>query len=133
MARVPLSLLEREEISRALIENPVVPWAVVGRRIARCPATVSREVARHGGRDRYRSAVAQAAAVLARRRPRRRLLAVEGPVRDRVIAKLGQGRSPEAIWADMHAEQPRWSCPTRDDLPALRDEVWVGVMSGPGQ
>jgi len=49
MPGAPLSLPEREEISRALIEHPAVPWAVIGRRVDRHPTTVAREVEGHGG------------------------------------------------------------------------------------
>ena len=39
---VPLSLPEREDISRALIDNPTVPWVVIGRLIFRHPSTIAR-------------------------------------------------------------------------------------------
>ena len=104
MPGAPLSLPEREEISRALIENPTVPWAVIGSRIGRHPTTVARDVNVNGGRDHYRPALADRAAVKARSRPRPRRLEQPGPLRDRVTAELVSGRSPEAIWADLVAE-----------------------------
>jgi IS30 family transposase len=63
-----------------------------------------REVARHGGRDRYRPASAQQACDTSRLRARPRLLAMPGALRDRIVAELRMGRSPEAIWADLRAE-----------------------------
>jgi hypothetical protein len=45
-----LSLAEREEISRGLAEG--VSLRMVAVRLQRAPSTVSREVARHGGRHR---------------------------------------------------------------------------------
>lgn len=100
----PLSLPEREEISRALIESPAVPWAAIGRRVGRHPATIAREVTGHGGRTGYRPASAQRAAERHRCRPRPARLAVPGSLRDRVTAELRLGRSPVAIWADLVAE-----------------------------
>lgn len=54
MARAGMALLEREEISRGLVEDPMMTWTELARRVGRHPATVAREVARHGGRHRYR-------------------------------------------------------------------------------
>src|SRR5665647_2162788 len=54
-ARV-LSLAEREEISRGLAGG--LALRLIARRLGRSPSTVSREVARHGGSERYRAAVA---------------------------------------------------------------------------
>lgn len=104
MPGAPLSLPEREEISLALIEDRVVAWAVIGRRVARHPTTIRREVQGNGGRHHYRPAVAERRAQQRLRRPRPAVLAEAGPVRDRVTAELKLGRSPEAIWADLAAE-----------------------------
>jgi IS30 family transposase len=104
MPGAPLSLPEREEIAVALIEDPAVPWAEIGRRLGRHPTTIAREVTGHGGRDGYRPAVAQRDAQAARARPRPARLAVPGPLRDRVITELKVGRSPVAVWADLVAE-----------------------------
>lgn len=53
-ARMPdaaLSLYERDEISRGLIENPGVSWTELGGRIGRHRTTASREVTHNGGRN----------------------------------------------------------------------------------
>lgn len=104
MPGAPLSLPEREEIALALIEDPLMPWAQLGRRVARHATTMAREVIDHGGRSRYCATTAQAAAQRARRRPRERCLGAPGPLRDRVTDELRQGRSPVAISADLRAE-----------------------------
>ena len=104
MPGAPLSLPEREEISVALIENPTVPWAHIARLVDRHPTTIARDVTANGGRCGYRPALAERAAATARKRPRARLLARAGPLRDRVTAELRDGRSPFAIWADLTAE-----------------------------
>ena len=57
MAYAPLSLLEREEIRVAIVEDPGVAFAVIGVRIGRDRSTVSREVSRNGGRHGYRAAM----------------------------------------------------------------------------
>ena len=93
--RVMLTLQEREEISRGLAEG--LQYKEIGVRIDRDPSIVSREVARHGGRARYRAAAAATAAGQARQRPK--LLAVERSSRLRtvVIDRLRAGWSPGSI------------------------------------
>lgn len=100
----PLSLLEREEISRQLTLNPNVSWVEIARALERHPTTISREVIRNGGRARYRPAVADRAAVAARCRTRPRLAHLCDTLREQIRDELGAGRSPEAIWADLAAE-----------------------------
>lgn len=104
MPGAPLSLPERDEISVSLIEDRVMPWAQIARRVGRHPATVMREVEANGGRDGYRPAVADRRAETCRGRPRVSRLEVPGGLRDRVTAELRLGRSPVAIWADLAAE-----------------------------
>ncbi|MDP1803751.1 MAG: IS30 family transposase, partial [Acidimicrobiales bacterium] len=104
MPGAPLTLLEREEIGLALLENRVVAWAVIARRIHRHPTTISREIEANGGRRSYRPAVAERRSERCLRRPRAALLARRGELRDRVTKELKLGRSPEAIWADLVAE-----------------------------
>ena len=105
MPGLPLSLLEREEISVALTEDGSMSWAVIGRRVGRHPTTILREVTGSGGRHGYRPAVADRDARRRLARPRERLLAEPGLLRDRVTRELRIGRSPEAIWADLVAEE----------------------------
>src|SRR5207342_38562 len=49
--RIMLSAVDREEISRGIAEG--VEGAVIAARIGRDPSVISREIARHGGRERY--------------------------------------------------------------------------------
>jgi len=51
MPGAPLSLLEREEISLALTEDHLSPWAVIGRRVGRHPTTVADTRAARTGRN----------------------------------------------------------------------------------
>jgi IS30 family transposase len=104
MPGTPLSLPEREEISVALIEDQTVSWAGIARRLGRHPTTVAREVAANGGRSGYRPASAHGPAATELARPGCRRLERATPLRDRVMAELKLGRSPEAIWADLVAD-----------------------------
>ena len=51
-----LMLVDREEISRGLAES--LEYKEIGLRLGRDSSVISREVARHGGRERYRAAAA---------------------------------------------------------------------------
>jgi IS30 family transposase len=93
-ARV-LSSREREEISRGVAAGHSLRR--LARQLGRAPSTLSREVARHGGRDRYRAAQADAEAWAQARRPKPCRLAQRGPLRRCVARLLVQKWSPEQI------------------------------------
>jgi len=92
-----LSAAEREEVSRGLAAG----WSC--RRIAaglgRPGCTVSREVARNGGREHYRAGDADRASEGRRRRPQTAKLVADPVLRAAVAGKLGQQWSPEQIAA----------------------------------
>src|SRR3954451_7835514 len=90
-----LMLVDREEISRGLAES--LEYKEIGLRLGRDSSVISREVGRHGGRERYRAAAADTAAAAARERPK--LFAVERSPRLRaaVCQQLRQGWSPASI------------------------------------
>jgi IS30 family transposase len=56
-SRLALTLAEREEISRGIAAGE--SGRAIARGIGRSPATVCREISRHGGRSRYRAANAE--------------------------------------------------------------------------
>ena len=62
MAYTRLSMSEREEISRALSEDPLVTWTMLGKRCGRHRCTIEREVTRNGGRYSYRACEAHSRA-----------------------------------------------------------------------
>jgi IS30 family transposase len=93
-ARV-LSLAEREEISRGLAEGASV--RTIAHRSRRAASTISREIARHGGRGRYRAVRADTRAWQRARRPKPCKLALSPLLRELVAAKLEQEWSPEQI------------------------------------
>ena len=91
-----LSLAEREEISRGLAAG--LSLRVIAAGLGRAPSTVSREVAAHGGRGRYRAAPADQLAWSRARRPQPCRLATRPMLRAIVAAKLQQEQwSPEQI------------------------------------
>jgi IS30 family transposase len=69
----------------------------IARHLNRAASTVSREVARHGGRPAYRAHDADRQAWVSARRPKRCLLAVNRKLRDIVASKLVLDWSPEQI------------------------------------
>jgi len=90
-----MSLTEREEISRGLAAEQ--SCRSLARALGRAPSTVSREIRRNGGRDRYRAALADEAAFSRTRRPKRCKLAKNGPLRGTVARKLKEDWSPQQI------------------------------------
>lgn len=92
---VVLKMPEREEISRGLSSGESV--RSIAKRLGRAPSTVSREVARHGGRARYRANHADYEASLSALRPKPCRLALNGRLRKVVASKLALEWSPEQV------------------------------------
>ena len=90
-----LTLGEREEISRGVAGGE--PLRHIAHRIGRAPSTVSREVARNGGRRRYRAHRADQAAWGRARRPKVCKLATSPQLRQVVEDKLADWWSPQQI------------------------------------
>ena len=90
-----LSLVEREEISRGVAAGESL--RVIGRRLGRAPSTLSREVARNGGRRRYRAHRADRAAWQRARRPQDCKLASNQALRAVVEELLAERWSPQQI------------------------------------
>lgn len=93
-ARV-LTLDAREEISRGLAADLSI--REIARRLARPASTVSREVSRNGGRERYRANQADDLAWQRAKRPKACLLARNPALRWIVAQKLAHRWSPEQI------------------------------------
>ena len=94
-SRLALTLSEREEISRGIVAQRSV--RTIASFLGRSPSTVSREVRRNGGYDRYRAAAADARAWARAHRPKRCKLAKHPPLRRAVARKLRLNWSPEQV------------------------------------
>jgi IS30 family transposase len=92
-----LSKHEREEISRGVARGE--SCRAIAAAIGRTHTTVSREVNRNGGRERYRAHDADEAAWGRARRPKRSKLAVNSRLREVVEERLELEWSPEQISA----------------------------------
>jgi len=94
-SRLALTLPEREEISRGIAAHRSA--RSMARLLGHSPSTVSREIRRNGGYDRYRAALADEKAWSRARRPKRCKLAHSPRLRQTVASKLRLNWSPEQI------------------------------------
>ena len=118
-----LSVEEREEISRGLAGEG--SFREIALRLGRPVSTVSREVGRNGGRDRYRAHRANAAARERAKRPKTAKLAETGPdteLRDYVQAGLRRRWSPEQISARLVTE-----CPDRPEMRVSHETIYQSL------
>jgi transposase, IS30 family len=90
-----LTLAERENISRGIASGRSL--RVIAQGLRRAPSTVSREVARHGGRPQYRANEADQQAWDSALRPKPCLLATHSKLQEMVASKLMQDWSPGQI------------------------------------
>ena len=100
-----LTFNDREEISRGLWNRETV--TAIALRICREPSTVSREVARHGGRDGYRAGIAHNAAY-ASRKLKRIVPKIElvPALKAYILTKLRLQWSPQQISNRLREEYP---------------------------
>jgi IS30 family transposase len=94
-SRLALSLSEREEISRGIVAQRSI--RSMASLLGRAPSTVSREVRRNGGYDRYRAGLADEQAWVRACRPKRCKLARHPSLCREVARKLRLDWSPEQI------------------------------------
>jgi transposase, IS30 family len=99
-----LSWEERERISRGLAVGESA--RAIARGLGRAPSTVSREIARCGGRERYRAARAEVLAGERCQRPKPRKLASSPGLLAVVESWLLEGWSPQQISARLKREFP---------------------------
>jgi transposase, IS30 family len=99
-----LSMVDREEISRGLAAGE--SFAAIAKTLGRPTSTVSREVKRNGGRDRYRSFAAQRHTWDRARREKLSKLACNDRLRDEVEARLFLRWSPEQISRSLAMDFP---------------------------
>jgi IS30 family transposase len=103
--RETLTLNEREDISRGIASG----WSIreIAAGLCRAASTVSREVARHGGRSVYRASEADSEAWASARRPKLCRLAVHEQLCEIVVSKLILDWSPEQISGWLKSQYPK--------------------------
>ena len=99
-----LTVAEREDISRGLASGSSI--REIAKRLERAASTVSREVARHGGRPEYRANEADQRAWESALRPKRCLLAIHVKLQKIVASKLILDWSPEQISGWLKIQYP---------------------------
>ncbi|WP_426308573.1 IS30 family transposase [Cellulosimicrobium sp. E-16] len=99
-----LSPGEREEISRGIVAG--LSARVIAEGLGRSASTVSREIARNGGRAGYRATRADERARVEARRPRVPRLASDQRLRATVLSRLELDWSPQQIAAWLRREHP---------------------------
>jgi IS30 family transposase len=99
-----LTAAEREEISRGVAAGE--SCRALARRLGRAPSTISRELARNGGRRRYRARTADAAADRRAERPKRCKLSQNERLRAEVERGLRRRWSPQQIAARLVVDHP---------------------------
>jgi IS30 family transposase len=99
-----LTLAERENISRGIACGSSIRNIAKG--LQRAVSTVSREIARHGGRSQYRASEADQQAWKLALRPKRCVLAVHSKLQKIVVSKLILDWSPEQISGWLKIQYP---------------------------
>jgi IS30 family transposase len=116
-----LTLAEREDISRGIACGSSIRGIAQG--LHRCASTISREVARHGGRAQYRANEADQQAWESALRPKPCLLATHTTLREIVASKLMQDWSPEQVSGWL-----KWQFPQEEGL-CVSHETFIAAYS----
>ena len=107
-SRLALTLAEREVISRGITAHQSA--RSIAKLLGRSPSTVSREMSRNGGYDRYRATLADENAWTRSRRPKCCKLAINSRLRQSVARKLRLDWSPEQIAGWLKRTHPEDEC-----------------------
>jgi IS30 family transposase len=103
-----LTLPEREEVSRALVTGNSI--RSIAASLGRAASTISREIQRNGGIDRYRASHADEAAWDRARRPKACKLMLHRALARRVADKLRRQWSPQQIAGWLKRTYPDDAC-----------------------
>ena len=103
-SRLALSLSEREDISRSIATGSSM--RMIATQLGRSPSTISREINRNGGYDRYRAAEAEQAAWNRALRPKLCKLAGNKRLTRTVVKKLQLEWSPQQVAGWLKREHP---------------------------
>jgi IS30 family transposase len=99
-----LSLQDREDIAAGVAAGDSA--RAIARRLGRPPSTVTRELARNGGRKKYRPSTAEKATWARAARPKPSKLALNPRLREQVVEGLKLQWSPEQIAGWLAVEFP---------------------------
>ena len=116
-----LTLAEREDISRGIAGGSSIRGIAQG--LHRCASTISREVARHGGRAQYRANEADQQAWKSALRPKPCLLATHTPLREIVASKVMQDWSPEQVSGWL-----KWQFPKDESLRVSHETIYRSLF-----
>jgi IS30 family transposase len=116
-----LTLAEREDISRGIACGSSIRGIAQG--LHRCASTISREVARHGGRAQYRANEADQQAWESALRPKPCLLATHTTLREIVASKLMQDWSPEQVSGWL-----KWQFPKDEGLCVSHETIYRSLF-----
>ena len=116
-----LSLGEREEISRGIAGGH--SGQRIASRLGRAPSTISREIARHGGREHYRASAAEERACDSARRPKACKLARCPELAHEVAELLEDDWSPQQI-----AGHLRRLHPADEDRRASHEAIYLTLF-----
>lgn len=103
-SRLRLRFEERERISRGIAAGHSA--RAIARELDRSPSTISREIERCGGRDRYRALSAERSAIGRLARPKPGKLSRSPRLRAAVEAGLARRWSPQQVSARLKIEYP---------------------------
>ena len=120
-SRRHLSLVEREEISRGVATGESL--RSVAARLGRAASTVSRELARNGGRRRYRAHRADREAWQRARRPKLSKLAEHRELRGVVEDKLADWWSPQQV-----ARWLRRTYPENREMQVSHETIYLSLF-----
>lgn len=123
--RKPLTLEDREDISRGLAKN--LSNKDIAQSIKRDESVVSREIQRHGGRAGYRAWKADAAARETRTRPKERKIDADRDLHRRVMRDLMDGWSPEQIAGRLRYQNSRGET----DMSISHEAVYTWIYAQP--
>ena len=120
-ALAALRLEEREEISRGIAAGQSIRQIALG--LERAPSTVSREIGRNGGRQRYRANRAERSAWERALRPKPCRLAHHRELRWQVARKLALQWSPEQISGWLKRQFP-----TDEDMQISHEAIYRSLF-----
>src|SRR5689334_2540910 len=120
-SRRALTLAEREDISRGIASG--CSLRVVAQGMGRACSTISREVARHGGRAQYRATEADQQAWNSALRTKPCRLATHSELQQIVASKLMQDWSPEQISGWL-----KWSYPDDEGLRVSHETIYRSLF-----